>query len=128
MRYLVCLLLGLIIGALCAVTAANILGRRNAYPKALMTVMKHELKVARDAAGTPNCDASGPALDKLALLSPDIVVAMPDDGPTPDRVFHQYASELTTAIQKARNTGCEGRTQAVTEVGNACDACHRDYR
>jgi cytochrome c556 len=127
MRYLVCLLLGLIIGALCAVTAANILARRNAYPKALMTVMNHELKVARDAAATPNCDASGPALAKLALLAPDIIVAMPD-GATPDRVFHQYANDLATAIQTARNAPCQGRTQALTDLGNACDACHRDYR
>ena len=42
MRYLVCLVVGVLIGALCAMTVASVLGARNAWPRAVMTVMQHE--------------------------------------------------------------------------------------
>src|SRR4051812_43201467 len=41
MRYLVCLIGGALLGALIAITIANILRDRHAWPRAVMTVMQH---------------------------------------------------------------------------------------
>ena len=127
MRYLVCLIVGLLVGAMGAMTAANILARRNPYPKALMTVMKHELDSATVAAAAQACQGDSRALDKLGLLAGDITTAMPDDGP-PDRVFHQYVGDLQKSIDGAGKSDCPQRAHALTDLKNACDACHRDYR
>jgi hypothetical protein len=127
MRYLVCLVLGLLIGAVCAITAANILARRDAYPKGLMTVMQHALKAANATAGKPECVNGDPNLGKLALLSADIQTALPGDG-TPDRVFDKYVGDLQQATASALASTCSERSEALTGVKNSCDACHRDYR
>ena len=108
MRYLVCLVLGLLIGAVCAITAANILARRDAYPKGLMTVMQHSLKAANATAGKPACVNGDPNLGKLALLSADIQTAMPGDG-TPDRVFDKYAGDLQKVTASALASNCSSR-------------------
>lgn len=127
MRYLVCLLLGLMIGAIAATTAANILARRDAYPRALMGVMHHELETARKAAQQQPCGEDGHAMTKLALLANDIQTAMPDGG-NPDRVFDLYVRKLAEAINTAATAECAQRSAALTAVGNACEDCHRDYR
>lgn len=127
MRYLVCLLVGLLAGALVATTAANILGRADPYPKALMNVMKHELESANSAAASLQCEDDRYAMSKLAMLVGDIEVAFPV-GQTPDRVFHQYVENLRKAIYKAGDAPCQLRAEALTGLKNACDDCHRDYR
>ena len=127
MRYLVCLLAGLVAGAIAATTAANILARRDPYPKALMNVMKHEMTRASAAADKLQCEDDGYAMSKLAMMAGDIEVAFPD-GKTPDRVFHQYVDKLRNAVYKAGDTPCAQRAQELTNLKNVCDECHRDYR
>ncbi|HEY0181039.1 MAG TPA: hypothetical protein VGC30_15595 [Dokdonella sp.] len=130
MRYLLCLAGGILLGAILAMTAANALQRRNAWPRAIMTVMQHELGRAREAARTPRCaDADArSALAHLALLAEDPERALLAPG-AKDRVFAQYAADLREAIAGAQAApDCASRAAALTEVANACDACHRDYR
>jgi hypothetical protein len=127
MRYAVILVIGLLVGVIAGTTSARFLGQRNPYPKALMTVMKHELASATRAAESTDCRQGDVALDKLALLADDIIVAMPDDGP-PDRVFHLYIDNLGKRVDAARLTECAQRAHAVTEIKNACSDCHRDYK
>ncbi|MEZ5462950.1 hypothetical protein [Dokdonella sp.] len=127
MRYLVCLLVGLLVGALVATTAANILNRRDPYPKALMNVMKHELGMASAAADRLQCEEDRYAMSKLAMMAGDIEIAMPA-GQKPDRVFKQYVENFRKAIYKAGDTPCPQRAEALIELKNACDDCHRDYR
>lgn len=130
MRYLICLLGGAFLGALLAITAAGILGQRHAYPKAVMTVMQHELGIARDLVKGDRCMApeAETAGAHLALLSGDIEPAILPPG-THDRVFSQYASDLRTAIGAWQSAAdCAARKDAVTKVAQACDACHRDYK
>ncbi len=129
MRYIVTLLIGLFIGALGAITAANALRQGHAYPRGMMTVMKHELIAARDAARDKQCVGTEKPLQLLQLLAPDIEKAIfPTEAA--DRVFRQYAEDLNQRIASARASGldCSQQTAALTEVSNACDACHRDYR
>ena len=130
MRYLVCLIGGALIGALVAVTIANVLGQRNAYPRALMDVMQHDLGRARDLVHANQCttpDANATA-GHLKLISNDIEPAFLAPG-AHDRVFSQYASDLRDAVAAfAAAQDCPARTEALTKIGHACDACHRDYK
>ena len=130
MRYLICLLGGAFLGALLAITVAGILGQRHAYPKAVMTVMQHELGRARDLVKGDRCMApeAATAGAHLGLLSADIEPAILPPG-AHDRVFSQYASDLAAAIGTYNKAAdCPARKEAVTKVANACDACHRDYK
>ncbi len=128
MRYAVCLVIGLLIGALAAVTTTNIIASHSdPYPDSLMNVMSHELGAAGKAADLPTCNDNRDALNKLSMLSNDIIIAMPDGG-EPDRVFHQYIKNLRDKVDIARRSDCAGRKQALTDVKNACSDCHRDYR
>ncbi len=128
MRHVVTLIIGLLAGLIMATTAMRMLNaRKDAYPEALMNVMKHELIAANEAAAKPTCNDNANALDKLTLLSNDILTAMPDQG-TPDRVFHQYIDNLRDKTLAAGQSECTQRKQALTDIKHACDDCHRDYR
>jgi hypothetical protein len=130
MRYLVCLLGGALLGALFAIMLANILGQRHAYPKALMTVMQHELGRARDLVRGDRCMApeAASAGAHLALLASDIEPAILSPGAR-DRVFSQYANDLKKEVDAYNaSVDCAARKDAVTRIANACDACHRDYK
>jgi len=131
MRYLVCLLGGALFGALITLTAANILAQRNAWPRALMSVMQHELGRARDDVHAGRCapsDIASPAAH-LRLLADDIEPALLAPG-AHDRVFSQYAQDLRETISALETpvADCAARREALTKVANACDACHRDYK
>lgn len=128
MRHAVTLFIGLLVGViLTVITIRTLNSRKDAYPEALMNVIKHELIAANKTASLPACNDNANALDKLALLSNDIIIAMPDQG-TPDRVFHQYISNFHEKVVAAGQSECAQRKQALTDVKHACDDCHRDYR
>ena len=128
MRYAVCIFLGLLIGAIATVTTTNVLAsRRDPYPESLMHVMKHELGSASKAAEQSTCNDNHNALDKLSMLSDDIIIAMPDNG-EPDRVFHQYIESLRKNVEIARQSDCKSRKQKIADIKNACSDCHRDYQ
>jgi hypothetical protein len=130
MRYLVLLFVGLVVGALTATTIASALQRRNAWPRALMNVMQHELGAARSAARARQCTlpAMQGAANHLRLLSDDLEGALLAPG-SKDRVLSQYVSDFRKAAS-AWDTGaaCAQQSEALTAVANACEACHRDYR
>lgn len=130
MRYLVCLLGGALLGALIAVTAANILRQRHAWPRAVMTVMQHELGRARDLVHENPCTTPevATAAAHLELMASDIEPAVLPPG-AHDRVFSQYAKDLRDAIAGfGAAADCPARKDALTKVADACDACHRDYK
>ena len=117
-------------GVLLASTAISALHRRNAVPRALMTLMQHELGEARKATRAPACTPArvpGAQAD-LARLASDLEHTMLAPG-THDRVFVQYANDLRSAIARwDPASACAAQAQALVDVGNACEACHRDYR
>jgi hypothetical protein len=130
MRYLVCLIGGALLGALIAVTIANVLGQRNAYPRALMNVMQHDFGRVRDLVHDRQCTTpeANAAAGHLRLIAGDVEPALLAPG-AHDRVLSQYASDLRDAVAAfAGASDCPTRTQAVTKIGHACDACHRDYK
>lgn len=130
MRYLVSLIAGIFLGAMCAVTVANVIAQRHAWPRAVMNVMQHELGVARDAVRENHCAAADAdiASKHLELLSQDIELALLPPG-SKDHVFTRYAKDLRDAVAGfAQGGDCAARREALTKVSHACDACHRDYR
>lgn len=129
MRYAICLFIGLAIGAISAFSLANALSRRNAWPRAVMTVMSHDFRSVRDAVERGDCAGTADALERMRLVSERIEPAFLPP-PASDRVFSQYADDLHEAIAAAVATGgdCARLGEAVTPVKHACDACHRDYR
>lgn len=130
MRYVLCLLVGLLAGALLASTAASALQRRNAVPRALMTLMQHDLADARDATRGAACvvDNLPAARTSLQNLAADLERTVLAPGER-DRVFVQYAVDLRTTLARwDPMAACAAQAQALLDVGNACKACHRDYR
>jgi len=130
MRYLICLIGGVLLGAMIALTVANAMQRRNAWPRAVMNVMQHELSGARDAARIGQCTSADAKASTahLALLGQDLERALLAPGAN-DRVFTQYANDLRETVAKAQSAAdCPLQSAALSDVSNACDACHRDYR
>lgn len=130
MRYLVCLIVGLAIGAIAASTVVTAIARRDEWPRGVMNVMQHELVGARAAARAQQCasPAMRAASAHLQLLAGDIELALLAPG-TKDRVFSQYASDLRDTLAKWDvGADCAHQGEALTAVANACETCHRDYR
>jgi hypothetical protein len=129
LRYAICIVIGLLVGALSAFSLANTLNRRNAWPRAVMTVMAHDFRSVRDAVETGDCADTVDALARMRLVSERIEPAFLPP-PASDRVFSQYAGDLHDAVLAAAAAGadCPRLAEAVTPIKNACDACHRDYR
>jgi hypothetical protein len=130
MRYLVCLILGVVIGGLLAMTLANALQRRNAWPRALMNVMQHELGDARNATKGGACPS--PVLQRasahLRLLADDHEPALLAPR-SKDRVLSQYTRDFGKAVAAWETSAdCPRQAEALTAIANACEACHRDYR
>lgn len=130
MRYLVCLLVGLLFGAIVASIAVNTAARRHAWPRGLMNVMQHDLGAARAAARGSQCQlpATRDAAARLRVLADALEPALlPPDAK--DRVLTQYANDLRGALAAWNlDADCAQQAQALTAVGHTCDACHRDYR
>ncbi|MEO8011949.1 MAG: hypothetical protein ABI650_09925 [Dokdonella sp.] len=127
MRYLICFAIGILIGALVAVTTASIMSHRNAYPRALMRVMQTQLLEARDAARDRTCTDNLRRLQTLDLLARDISRAV-HRGAEVERTFTDYNDRLSEAIAHTTAQACAAQTDALTAINNACEDCHRDYR
>lgn len=130
MRYLVCLVVGLVAGALFAMITANALQRRNQWPRAIMNVMQHELVGARRAARGSSCATTVMKLRRahLQLLAGDIDGALLGPGGK-DHVLTQYSSDLRDAISNWNtDESCIVQDAALAKAADTCDACHRDYR
>jgi hypothetical protein len=130
MRYLVCLLGGALLGALLALTVSSILRQRDLWPRTIMTVMQHEVSRARALVHAGQCN--GPDAESvvahLNLMSGDIEPALLAPG-VQDRTFSRYAGDLRKAIAAfAAAPDCPARSRTLTDLSNACDACHRDYK
>lgn len=129
MRFVVCLLIGLVVGAILATTAASILKPKQTYAQALMGVIKEASKVARESALDRNCEGIDKPLTLLALTATEIDIAIPHGDP-PERVFRQYSEDFSKSIATvtAASGNCVAQREALVQVRNSCEACHRDYR
>lgn len=129
MRAAICIVLGLVIGAIGTVFAMNALKQRNPFPHAVMNVMAHHVGELRGAIKAQRCDAtqSREHLTRLLSTALDIVPAFPGvDQPFVDEA-HQLTSKLDAAVQAAP-ADCTALAAALKPVGETCQSCHQKYR
>lgn len=132
MRQLALLLTGIVLGAVCAVSAVNTLRQRDAYPRGLMQVMQHDYASLRQNLRAANCDptVTGKLLARLRDLTNETEPAVYGDT-NPDAPFREYASRTRDALDAAIAAapgGCPALAPRLDAIGNACEACHHQYR
>jgi cytochrome c556 len=130
MRHLLLLGLGLVVGAMLAGIVANTLARRAAYARGVMQVMQHQYGELRDAMRRGRCEGDfAPQRDLLARLTEEIGPATHGDD-TPEASFREYTQRLRDAVAALPPAGasCSALAPATMKIGDACEACHRQYR
>lgn len=131
MRNLILLGLGLLLGAVGASTVLNAMARRDAYARGVMNVMQHHYGGLRERLRDSTCTAFDPSNDRsiLAALTEQVGPSQYGDA-KPDAPFREYTDRLRAAVAELpqQATTCAAVASIVTRIGNACDACHRQYR
>ncbi len=130
MRALVLFLVGLAVGAICTVILVNTLNRGTAYPNAVMAVMGQQMKALDRSVKQSRCAPADltPRLQILRFVANDIEPAFVD---MQDPQFGRYASDLRASADAALMTppaSCAAARAALSQLGKACDSCHRDYK
>jgi len=132
MRSLVMLVLGLVIGAICTTMALRALSQGSEYPKGVMALMGAHFGAVRKAVEAGQCEADTMARHAatLRLVAHDIEPAfLPTGGD--DEAFAAHAEKLrmqAQALEQAASAGCAALSEAAGAVGQACKACHQDFR
>lgn len=134
-RYLFLFLLGLVLGAVSVVMALRAIEARKTwqdrYPYAAMQLMQAHV-AQLDASTTANrCAATDtlPHLQALRTIANDIEPAF--GGLRDDARFASHASKLRATLDDALSTpplNCMGVGATSKQIGEACKACHLDYR
>ncbi|MFC7521611.1 hypothetical protein ACFQS6_19235 [Xanthomonas populi] len=130
-RYALMLVLGILIGLVCTVMVARVLqARGNPVPDSLMQVMAYQLRALQpDADATCDPARHRARLQSLRLLADELEPAFPDIGE--DHRFGEHAHALRAALdqaQRAPPADCAKSAAVNTQITNACEACHRDFR
>lgn len=134
-RYLFVFLLGLVIGVVVLVMLLRTLESRKTwrdhYPDALMHVLAAQSAQMRDNAGANRCSPTDtlPHLQSLRSLGNDFERAFPDL--RDDQRFVQHAAHFRGTLDAALASpaaGCAGVQKAAASIGDACKACHQDFR
>jgi hypothetical protein len=131
MRNLLILALGFALGAFAATILASALARRDAYARAAMQVMQHHYGALRERVRAGSCANVDPlpARRVLGLLGDEIEASAYPHGaaPPPFREFTGRLREAVTALPEAP-ASCAALAPLVTRIGQACEACHQQYR
>ncbi len=121
-------LIGLIIGAMLALSVANSQRYRNIYPRGLMAVMEADLDRITEAAAANRCEepASRERLERLLSLSLDNRSAFRAEQ-------NAHFGELDLALQQSlqhaiASPDCSTLVTRLEHVDRQCEGCHREYR
>ncbi|NDK38593.1 hypothetical protein DT603_07030 [Pseudoxanthomonas gei] len=134
-RYLFLFLIGLVIGIIGVVMVLRAIEGRKTwqdhFPEASMRVMDAHVAELRASVAANRCSATDvlPHLQTLRYLANDPELAFP--GLKDDERFTRHASELRARLDGVLATpplGCAGAEAALKQVGEACKACHQDFR
>ncbi|HEX6833205.1 MAG TPA: cytochrome c [Rudaea sp.] len=132
MRYALLFVLGLALGGIGVGIANNALRLRDAYPRAVMQILQHEVGALRQNLRTQRCEAESTrrAIGRLAEFAGETENAVYGTQ-TPEAPFREYAARLREAVAVAAQTAsgdCAALAPTVHAIGEACEACHRQYR
>lgn len=131
-RYLFVFVLGLVVGVVGAVMALRALDtRRDHYPESVMRVMDAHVDALKANIEQNRCAAIDvlPQLQTLRTMANDIEPAFGDM--REDARFAKHASDLRAALDAILASpplNCAGVGTALTRLGDACKACHQDFR
>lgn len=131
MRAVAMLAVGVLVGALGAVTAVGAMKQEVPLPKASMTLMRHHFQPLREMAGGSQCDVAAVArhLRGLQALSSEFDAFLPTGGD--DEAFKRHAGNFAStmdAVVAAPPAGCQALGEASKKIGGACKACHDEFR
>jgi cytochrome c556 len=131
MRQLVLLVIGLFVGGACAFMLARGLAQRDAYPRGLMNVMQHHMAELRRLERGSHCGVQDTAghTARIADLSHDVLAAFGSSSKD-DPHLADFAENLGRKADAARagSADCAALSRTLSELGDACEACHREYR
>lgn len=134
-RYLFVFLLGLVLGIVAVLMLLRALEARKTwrdhYPEALMHVLAAHTAQMRANTEANRCSPTDtlPHLQALRSLGNDFERAFP--GLRDNERFVGHAAQFRGTLDAALSSppvGCEGVGQAAARIGEACKACHQDYR
>lgn len=131
-RYFFLFLVGLLVGAVGVVMAMRAIdARKDHFPESVMQVQQWHMGKLKANMDQNRCNATDtlPHLQALRAMADDIEPAFPDL--TDDARFTKASSGLRAAIDQARANpplNCAGVGIAMKEIGDACKACHQDFR
>lgn len=131
-RYLFLFLLGLVIGVVATVMALRAIdARKDHFHESVMHVQQWHLNQLKTSVEQNRCGATDtlPHLQALRTLANDLEPAFPDL--RDDERFVRHASGMRAALDGALAAppmNCPGVTAAADKAGQACKACHQDFR
>lgn len=131
MRAVVMLGVGIVVGALGAVTAVGAMKQDVPYSRASMTLIRHHFNPLRKMVETGRCDAPEARRHLLGLqaLSADFHGFLPTGGD--DQAFLAHGERFQAAVAAALAADpatCAALDQANQSLGGACKACHDEFR
>jgi hypothetical protein len=132
MRYLFLFLLGLVIGAIGTVMAMRAWdARRDHFPESVMHVQDWHMGQLKADIDQNRCNATDtlPHLRALRTTGDDLEAAFPDLAD--DQRFKDHAAKYRGTLDAALASpplDCAGVGSTLKQVGEACKACHQDFR
>src|ERR1700754_3595946 len=129
MRPLLLVILGLVVGAMGATFALSALRQGTPFHDGVMAVMQHHMDALRANVRAKQCDAKASAthLTRMLGTAGDLREAFVDM----DEPFYTAGGKLVSALDgavAAAPATCEALAASLKPVGEACQACHRQYR
>jgi len=131
-RYLFLFLVGLAVGVVATVMAMRAIdARRDHFHDSVMHVQQWHLGQLGRAVEQNRCNATDtlPHLQALRTMADDIEPAFEDL--RDDERFLKHASRLRATLDDARAApplNCAGVGTITDKIGEACKACHQDFR
>jgi len=132
MRYLFLFLLGLVVGTIGTVMAMRALdARRDHFPESVMHVQEWHMGQLKADIDQNRCNATDtlPHLRALRTTGDDLEAAFPDLAD--DQRFKDHAAKYRGTLDGALASpplDCAGVGTTLKQVGEACKACHQDFR
>lgn len=131
MRAVAMLVVGVLVGALGAVTAVGAMKKNVPFDKASMTLMRHHFGALKKMPEAKQCDARVVErhLQGLQGIASEFDVFLPTGGD--DASFQGHAGKFVTALDAALAAppaDCAALTATITSLGGACKGCHDEFR
>lgn len=131
-KYLFLFVFGLIGGAVGTVMTVRALEqRKDHFPDSVMHVQAWHLSQLNGKVEQNRCGATDtlPHIKALRTMADDLDPAFPDL--KDDARFAQHSAKMRAALDTALTSppvSCAGVTTVAEQIGEACKACHQDFR